>query len=73
MSLGQKGFLILLLKTGPDFSQWPKLAGAFVHSTKSLQSMMSLDIGNETVSTKSDVFLAYKSQNSFPSGKNLSL
>ena len=63
ISLGQKGLVILLLKSGSTLSKWPKLAGFLVHSTKSLQSLKRLNIEKEILSIKSDVFLTYESQN----------
>ena len=33
------GFVILLLKSGPTFSKWPKLAGVATHSRKSFQTL----------------------------------
>ena len=40
ISLCQQGLIILLLKSGPTFSKWPKLAGVLEHSIKSLQSVV---------------------------------
>ena len=37
ISLSQKGLMILLLKFGPTFSKWPKLARILVGLTKSLK------------------------------------
>ena len=77
ISPGQKGLITSLPESKPTFSNWPR-SGSFSYTQRnrskiSKAGQKNLSIEKETLSTKNDVVLTYKSQNAKLSGSDFAL